>query len=346
KQLLNIVGRDTMLQQTAARLKPLFRDKQLWIVTNAEQVAQVKSQLSKIPRSQILSEPMGRNTAAAIALAAFNIRHATKKSAGDALMAVLPADHFIADSAAYRRIVSAALEVASALGQMVVLGIPPAFPETGFGYIERGAATHAAPKTSAADVFDVERFTEKPPLETAREYVSSGKYFWNAGMFFWRVSTFLDNLQRFLPKTYEALAALEKTIGTRRYPATLKRIYASLQNISVDYAILEPATKQSGPRSVSVIPATIGWSDIGSWDAVYQLLAKAPGENVSTTDHVTIGAEGNFIWAPKNFVAAVGVNNLAIIETADALLVCARERAQEVGQVVKWLEERKRRDLL
>lgn len=347
KQLLSIVGRDTMLQQTVARLKPLFSDRKIWIVTNAEQASEVRSQLPRAAHSQILSEPVGRNTAAAIGLAAIHIRGSAKTSGGDALMAVLPADHFIADAAGYRKIVGAALQIASGPGQMAVLGIPPTFPETGFGYIESGAhATNAANRGHGGEVFPVARFTEKPPLETASEYVASGRYFWNAGMFFWRVSTFLENLKAFLPKTYGSLEELSATIGTRRYASALKRVYPKLESISVDYAILEPATQRAGPASVFVLPANVGWSDIGSWDAVYHLLAKSPGENVSAGANVALDAAGNFIWSPKKVVAAIGVNNLVIVDTPDALLICSRERAQDVGKVVKQLEKQKRDDLL
>jgi len=186
KQLLNIIGKETMLEQTVARLRPLISPDRIWSVTNAEQTVALKKQLPAASRKRVLTEPVGRNTAAAIALAAFDIRHATK---GDALMAVLPADHFIAQPEEYRSIVAAALNVAREPGRMVVLGIPPTRPETGFGYVERMGE---ALDPSGFPVFAVRRFTEKPALQVAQEYVASGNYHWNAGMFFWRVSTFLD----------------------------------------------------------------------------------------------------------------------------------------------------------
>lgn len=347
KQLLNIVGRDTMLQQTASRLKPVFGEAKVWVVTNRDQAAAVRKQLPRVPRSQILAEPLGRNTAAAIGLAAIHLRHAHRKSGGDALMAVLPADHFIADPVRYRKIVQAALRVAAEQGRMVVLGIPPTFPETGFGYIERTAG-ESTPAVAAPgiEVFPVARFTEKPAIEIAQEYLATGRYFWNAGMFFWRVTTFLENLERYLPKTHKLLTELADAIGTRKYDRSLARIYSKLDSISVDYAILEPATREPGEKTVFVLPADIGWSDIGSWDAVYKLLARLPRENVAAGPHVSIDAAGNFLWSPKKFVAAVGVRDLIVVETDDALLICPRERAQDVAKVVKWLEEKKRGDLL
>ena len=344
KQLLNIVGSDTMLEQTAARLAPLFPPSRQWIVTNSEQAASVRKQMPGVPASHILAEPIGRNTAAAIGLAAAHLLHAGLGKENDALMAVLPADHYIAKPQQYRKIVRAALHVAHAAGSLVVLGIPPSRPETGFGYIEKGRGK--AIDADGAPVFSVRRFTEKPELALAKKYVSSGNYYWNAGMFFWRVSTFLGNLEKFLPKTHDALMALAGEIGTPRYARALARIYPKLENISVDYAILEPATTRAAAPSVFVLPADVGWSDIGSWAAVYELLARKSGENVSAGQHVAHDAHGNFFWSPKKLIAAIGVHDLVVVETEDALLICPRDRAQDVGKIVKWLESEKLSDLL
>src|SRR5579863_9090906 len=340
KQLLNIVGEGSMLQQTVARLTPLIPAQQIWTVTNAEQAIALRKQLPAAARKRVLTEPLGRNTAAAIALAAIHVRHAAK---GDALLAVLPADHFIAQPERYREIVRAALDSAREPGRMVVLGIPPTRPETGFGYIERMGE---ALDSKGFPVYAVRRFTEKPALSVAKVYAGSGDYHWNAGMFFWRASTFLENLNKFLPKTYAHLETLTDSIGKSSYDRKLRAIYAKLENISVDYAILEPATRQPGEPSVFVIPAEVGWSDIGSWAAVYELLAKLPGENILPGHGYTLDATGNLLWSPSKFVAAIGVNDLVVVETPDALLICPRERAQDVGKVVKWLEENRRKDLL
>jgi len=339
KQLLNIVGRNTMLEQTAARLASLFPASRQWVVTNAEQAPAVRRQLPRVAASHILAEPVGRNTAAAIGLAAAHLLHSGMGEQNDALMAVLPADHYIAQPARYLKIVRAALHVSHASGSLVVLGIPPSRPETGFGYIER--ARGKALDADGVPVFSVRRFAEKPTLERARKYVSSGRYYWNAGMFFWRVSTFLGNLEKFLPKTHDALMRLAGEIGTPRYARTLARIYPKLEDISVDYAILEPASRRAASPSVFVLPAEVGWSDIGSWAAVYELLARKAGENVSAGRFVALDARGNFLWSPKKFVAAVGIRDLVVVETEDALLLCPRDRAQDVGKIVKWLEAEK-----
>jgi mannose-1-phosphate guanylyltransferase len=259
-------------------------------------------------------------------------------------MAVLPSDSHVTDAPRYRKLVRSALELARTPGNLVVLGIPPTRPETGFGYIER---RDVVARPFGVPAYAVHRFTEKPPLALARKYAASdGKYLWNAGMFFWRASTFLENLQRFLPGTHEGLCEIAKHFGTPRYPHALRRIYSGLDNISVDYAVMEPATRARGPATISVIPADIGWSDIGSWAAVYEFLAAKRGANVSAGPSFTHDAQGNYFWAPKKFVAAIGVKDLVVVETDDALLVCSRERSQDVGKIVKWLDEQKRRALL
>jgi mannose-1-phosphate guanylyltransferase len=340
KQLLNIVGQGSMLQQTVARLLPLVPAQRIWTVTNTEQVRALTRQLPAGSRKHVLSEPVGRNTAAAIALAAIHVR---RSAGGDVLLAVLPADHYISQPERYREIVRAALDEARKPGHMVVLGIPPTRSETGYGYIERQGDSITA---KGAPIFPVRCFKEKPDLAVAKEYVASGNFHWNAGMFFWRVSTFLDALKEFLPKTHALIEELARHIGKRSYAAKLKRIYPQLENISVDYAILERAAQHPGAPCVFVIPAEMGWSDIGSWAAVHELLAKHPAENIFAGPGHSLDAEGNFLWSPGKYVAAIGVSGLVVVETPDALLICPRDRAQDVGKIVKALEDRKHKKLL
>ena len=334
KQLLNIVGSRTMVRETLARLGPLVAGRNTWVVTNREQAAAVRREVREVVPSHVLAEPAGANTAAAIGLAAVHLAH----EHGDALMAVLPSDAYIADAEGYRKLVEAALELARVPGNLVVMGIAPTRAETGYGYIERG---EVAGRPRGVEAYAVRRFTEKPGLADARAYVESGKYFWNAGMFFWRASTYLEKLQQFLPATHEALRELAGHIGSRRYTAKLHEIYPQLKNISVDYAVMEPATGEGEKSRVLVIPAKIGWSDIGSWAAVYELLAAKPGANVSAGEFFALDAEGNYFWSPKKFVGAIGVRDVVLVETEDALLVCSRERSQDVGKIVKWLEEQR-----
>jgi mannose-1-phosphate guanylyltransferase len=339
KQLLNIAGRETMLRETVARLEPIVPLKNMWAVTNVEQAAAVRREVRRAPASHILAEPVGRNTAAAIGLAAVHL----EREYGDAVMAVLPSDSYVADATGYRSLVRAAMDLARTHGNLVVMGVPPTRPETGYGYIERGVCS-ARPR--GTDAYAVRRFTEKPLLNVARDYVASGEYLWNAGMFFWRVSTFLANLQRFLPATHQALLELGNSIGTKRYASVLRRIYPKLESISVDYAIMEPATRTDGASKVFVIPAAVGWSDMGSWTAVYELLADRAGANVCAGPSFTLDAEGNYLWSPHKFIAAIGVSDVVLVETADAILVCSRARSQDVGKIVRWLEEQKKSQLL
>ncbi|HET7841803.1 MAG TPA: sugar phosphate nucleotidyltransferase [Candidatus Acidoferrales bacterium] len=345
KQLLNIVGRETMLRETTARLQPLIPPSNVWVVTHEGQARVVERELREVPAAHILAEPVGRNTAAAIGLAAIHLA----REYGDALMAVLPADSYIANAPLYRSLVRAALDLARVPGNLVVLGIEPSRPETGYGYIERGAR---ASTLRGVGTYLVQRFTEKPKLPLARKYVASGKYLWNAGMFFWRVSTFLENLRKFLPATHGELSELGKTVGTPRYDPALRRIYRRLEDISVDYALMEPATHRekrgtgTDEAGVFVIPAKVGWSDIGSWAAVYELLAAKRGANVSAGPSFTFDAKGNYFWSPNKFVSAIGVSNLVLVETEDAILLCPRDRSQEVGKIVKWLEQKRLSRLL
>lgn len=352
KQLLNIIGENSMLQQTVSRLLPLTPAQRIWTVTNAEQSAALKKHLPAAARPHVLVEPVGRNTAAAIALAAIHIRHVSK---GDALMAVLPADLYIAQENKYRSIARLALKVAQEHGRMVVLGIPPTRPETGFGYIE---AFQKPMRSAPFPVFPVKAFKEKPALPLAKKYVAAGNYRWNAGMFFWRVSTLMDALGKHLPETHAALESLSRFIGTNRYGTELRRIYPNLESISVDYAILERSTQKKGVPRVFVIPAEIGWSDIGSWTAVYEQSAERSSHSRRDKEHsdrhrnVLAGpgyvedAEGNLLWSPTKFVAAIGVTDLVLVDTPDAILICPRGRSQEVTKIVKWLDENRRSDLI
>ncbi|MFQ5926772.1 MAG: mannose-1-phosphate guanylyltransferase [Terriglobia bacterium] len=338
KQFLALASRESLLQQTYQRLRGLFPRNRIFVVTGREQAPLVRRQLRPLPPRNLLVEPVGRNTAAAIALAANHICHAGRGR--DALLAIFPADHAIRQQARFRRMVRAALATAVAEDAMVVLGIPPTHPHTGYGYIECGPR---ARRSRGQDVFTVRRFTEKPDARTAARYLRSRQFYWNSGMFFWRLFAFDALLADYLPRTRRIFTELFASIGSRNYQACLHRLYPRLQNISVDYALAEPAAARGRVR---MLPAEIGWTDLGSWAALYDFLVSKCGENVSRGDILVVGAKGNFIWTEKKFTAAVGVDNLVVVATRDALLVTRRERAQEVGKVVEYLERKNRRNLL
>jgi len=269
KQLLNIVGKTTMLEQTVARLRPLLPADHIWSVTNAEQAVALRKQLPAAARRRVLTEPVGRNTAAAIALAAIHVRHAVE---GDALLAVLPADQYIARPEIYREIVRVALQLAREPERMLVLGIPPTRPDTGFGYVEK---TGEPLQVDGYPVYAVRRFTEKPQLEMAKEYVASGNYQWNAGMFFWRVSTFLAALKKYLPKTHDALETLAPHIGKRSYDAALKELTGNSRifrwttpSWSALRAKAAPAGSSSSPRTSAGATSAPGLRSMNSSQSI------------------------------------------------------------------------------
>jgi mannose-1-phosphate guanylyltransferase len=334
------VGRESLLEQTYRRLARLFPPERIYVVGNAEHRGLLRRQLSRLQPGRLLLEPVGRNTAAAIALAAEHIRAALPAGQRDAVLGVFPADHAISRAARFQGTVRAALAAAAADEVMVVLGIPPTHPDTGYGYIERGRSLK---RVKGERVFAVRRFTEKPDQRAAARYLRTRRYCWNAGMFFWRLSTFDALLERYLPRTRAALQKLAPRIGRADFGARLGPVYRRLESISVDYALAEPAAARGRAR---VVRADIGWSDLGSWSAVYEWWASQAGKNVVEGPHFLLDAEGNWLSAPRKFLAAIGVKDLVVVDTPEALLLCPRARAQEVGKIVNYLKKKKRVRLL
>jgi mannose-1-phosphate guanylyltransferase len=292
-------------------------------------------QLPKLPKPQVLAEPAGRNTAPAIGLAAFLLQ----KTDPDGVIGMFPSDHVIADEKRYRHTLQRGIEIASTGENIVVLGIRPTRPETGYGYVEAGAA-------SDANVWSVRRFTEKPDDKTAAEFVAAGNYFWNSGMFLWSARTLANALREHLPKTAPLLEEIAAAFGTRRFAATFRRLYPKCENISVDYAVLEPrSAKGEQGGNMFCLPAEFGWNDLGSWTALHEhhTAKSRPRENnlIACSGHFVLNAQGNYVHAPGKFVAAVGVSDLVVVETEDALLITTRQRAQDVGKIVKYLDEKK-----
>ncbi len=324
KQVLAVVGEKTLIQQTVERLRPLIPDERLWVITNRYLRAEILRQLPEVPRDQVIAEPAQRNTAPAIGLAA----HLIRRQASEALMGVFPADHVVSKTKEFLRVLRVAAEGA-AQGFLVVLGIRPRWAETGYGYVE----FTRRPRRGAPRLYPVRRFREKPDRATARRLLKTGLHFWNSGMFLWQASTILEALERHLPST---AAVLRKIAGG----AALENIYPRCQNISVDYAVLEKSANVAG------IPCEIGWSDVGSWNAVYELLPRDASGNAARGPVWTLDSKGNYLDAPAKLVAAIGVENLIVVDTPEALLVARRDRAQDVSRVVAWLEKQKREDLL
>jgi mannose-1-phosphate guanylyltransferase len=335
KQLLALDGKQTMIQQTVARLLPLAPPKQFWIITNDELRQAIAKQLPRLPKSQILAEPAARNTAPAIGLAAFLM----ERENPEAVIGLFPSDHVIADEKRFRETLQRGIEIAAAGPNIVVLGIRPNRAETGYGYIEAGSAFKG-------DVLRVRRFTEKPDAGKAAEFVAAGNYFWNSGMFLWSARTLADSLREHLPKTAALLAEIAAAFGTRKFAATFRKLYPKCENISVDYAVLEPrSAKGEHAGNIFCLPADFGWNDLGSWTALHEHhtgKSNPPeGNLVAGSGVFMLNASGNYVYAPGKFVAAVGVKDLIVVETPDALLITTRQHAQDVGKVVKHLDAKK-----
>jgi mannose-1-phosphate guanylyltransferase len=331
KQFLSITGGRTLLQETARRLLPLVPWERMLVVTGGEHAAQVRRQVPRIPRGQVLSEPVGRNTAACIALAAEWIT----ARAGDALMVVVPADHAIKDAHSLRRALRKAIDLAAGRDCLVTLGVAPSRPETGYGYIELGRVV----ERSSPGAFWVRRFHEKPAASVAKRYVASGRHLWNSGMFVWKASVFREALRLCAPRVGRALDGLWQS--RRGLQARLRRAYGNLPSVSVDVAVLQPisAMRAAAPR-IAAVPAHCDWTDVGSWGAVGDLWRHDIAGNAALGRLLPIDARGSIVYCPHRVVALVGVDDLIVVDSSDALLVCARERAQDVRKVREELKKR------
>ena len=332
KQLLDLFGGATLLEQTVERVRGIARPERAYIFTNSLVRRQIVGLLPNIPQRQIVAEPAQRNTAPTIGLAANEILRRDPEG----IMVILPADHVIRKPGAFRNALKAGCRWAAAEGRSVVLGIQPTRPETGYGYIRLGEPEG---KVGREKIFRVETFTEKPTLPVARRYVASKRYLWNAGMFIWRASTLAANLRRFQPAMAAGLDRIAAAGGIDN-PRALKRLFPKLEKISIDYALMEKVD------NVFALAADIGWSDVGSWAVAYDLHAKDSDGNVRPENSLCIDSKGNMLVGGGKFLVTIGVENLVIVETDDALLVCPRDQSQKVGKAVQELERRSYKVLL
>jgi len=324
KQVLRLFGDRSLIQQTVDRLRPVLPPERIWILTNGHLRDEIVRQLPEVPKRQILAEPAQRNTAPAIGLAA-QILHGLDP---ESIMGVFPADHVIGKPRQYVRLLKSALKTARA-GKIVVLGIQPRWPETGYGYIEFPKGV----QPGGSEPLAVKSFREKPNAATATRFFKAGNFYWNAGMFFWKTSVLLDALRQHLPKTASLLASLPP-FGSRRFAKILEETFPKTENISIDYAVLERAANVVG------LPAgDIAWNDVGSWNAVYELHARDRAGNALRTHTMIENSTGNYVDAEKKLVALLGVKDLIVVDTPDALLIADRGRAQQVGDLVKLLEK-------
>ncbi len=335
KQFLNITGSETLLQGTLSRLEPLIPAERVWLVTHALHAIEACRQLADTGFSpqRLLAEPVGRNTAAAIGFAA----RVLIEDDPDAVMAVFPADHIVTDPENFRAVLKNAEEVAEQ-GHLVTLGIAPTRPETGYGYILKGE-----PLDCETEAYKVQRFVEKPKVEKAKAFIAQGGYFWNCGVFVWKAAAILDEILAHLPELHERLDAIAAhTIGNKKkfpYRVLDKQgaaLYQELPSISIDHAILEKS------RRVALIPAGIQWSDVGCWTALDEVLPKDADGNVATENAILKDCTGTLVQGEERLVAALGLKDQIVVDTPDALLVCSKERAQDVKKIVESLKKEKR----
>jgi mannose-1-phosphate guanylyltransferase len=339
KQLLALDGKKSMIQQTVERLLPLASPKQFWVITNEDLRPAIAKQLSRLPKNQLVAEPVPRNTAPAIGLAAFLLL----RQDPTAILGLFPADHVIGDEERFREMLRRGIKIAAAGANIVVLGIRPTRAETGYGYIEAGGAYQG-------EALRVRRFTEKPDAKKADEFVNAGNYYWNSGMFLWSARTLADALREHLPVTATLLEEIAETFGSSKFASTFRKCYPKCENISVDYAVLEPrSAKGEEAGNIFCLPADFGWNDLGSWTALHEhqtAKSSPPEENVMISSGMfLLNARGNYVHAPEKFVAAIGVSDLVVVETPDALLITTRQQAQDVGKIVKYLDEKKMKKL-
>jgi len=331
KQLQNLVGGRSMLQQTVDRVLPSVPCERIYVLTGPDLADAIAGQVPCLPQANIFIEPSPKGTAPALGLAALRLR---RSQPGSSIMISLHADHTILLEGEFRRALAAAAATARR-GHLVTVGIVPDRPETGFGYIERGAPLI---REEGIQVYRVARFTEKPPEEQAREFVASGRFYWNAGYFAWTLDNILEEFQRLLPETYAHLDALVGATDA----AAVQKIWSEITNVTIDVGIMEHA------RKVAVVPCDMGWSDVGSWSALYDVLPKDKQGNVllGSGKHLGLETRDALVYSTDRLVATIGLDDIIIIDTEDALLLAPKSRAQDVGALVRELRKRKLADYL
>jgi mannose-1-phosphate guanylyltransferase len=330
KQLLPLTGARTMVQATVDRIASIIPIEQTFFASNQDYAILIQEQVPTIPKANIIREPSAKHTAPCIGLGALHIQQLDR----EAVMASLHADHFIVDEEGFRQALLAAEEVAQQ-GYLVTLGVTPTKPETGYGYIERGPTLGQYRGHTA---YQISRFLEKPNLATAEKFVASGSYYWNSGIFIWQISTLLQAFQDYMPEFYAQLEQMAQALAAGE---AIEPIWQKIRPESIDVGIMEKAKK------VAVVPVDIGWNDVGSWTAIYEIgQADRGGNVVMGAEHIGFETSGCLIQGNDRLIATIGLKDVIIVDTGDALLVCAKDKAQDVKKVVSWLQENKRADLL
>lgn len=326
KQFLSLTNDgNTMLQHTVQRIYQLVKIEDVFIVTNSDYKRLVMEQLPGIPEENILLEPISRNTAPCIGLAAAHIQKKYK----DAIMLVLPSDHLIKFNELFISTLKDAIEIAKEDNNMVTLGITPTYPETGYGYIN--FSKHKE-NCSVNNVYTVEKFVEKPAIQIAKDYLESGKYLWNSGMFVWKSSTIMNNFKKIVPDMYKGLKSIENSIGKSNYTDVLLKEFNKFISESIDYAIMEKTD------NIYTIPGSFGWDDVGSWSALDRICKSNDEGNIVCGNVITIDSSNSIIQGTNKLIATIGIEDLIIVDTNDALLICQKDRSQEVKKVIENLK--------
>ena len=345
KQVLALDGDRTMIQETLARLQPLSAPEDLWVITNDLLASEIADQLPEVASEHILSEPTARNTAPACALAAFLL----ERTDPAIVLGIFPSDHVVTDRTRFLDVLRAGIAIAGGGPQadpkIVVLGVPPTRPETGYGYIAQGAFTlENRPAAASIPARQVIRFTEKPNRARAEEFIATGSFAWNSGIFLWRADTLANAIREHCPELVAPLEKIVAAFGTPHFRAVFAEQYPACKAISIDYAVLEPRSALGeGASGIVCLPADFGWNDLGSWDSLYEHRAAATADarpNVIECDaSIALEARGNYIHAPGKTVTLLGVEDLVVVDTGDALLITTRERSQDVGKLTRALAD-------
>ena len=333
KQLLNLSGKELMVNEAIDRLAYTADKKNIFVVTNCAQAEpMLKATAGRILPDHILAEPSGRNTAACVGYAAMEI----VKKYGDGIMIITPSDAYIRDSAAFTRVLAEASEAAEKQDRLVTVGITPTFPATSYGYIKYDCSNGAAAK-------QVVEFKEKPCEKAAEAYLESGEYVWNSGMFIWKASVILEKFKKLIPDIYSDLLKIGEAMGTDNEAAVINEVYPQIRSISVDYAIMEPSAAEG---DVMTVPGEFGWNDVGTWDLMNVLHDEDVNGNILLGDTVAINTKNTTIFSSGRTVTAVDVEGMVIVETPDAIMVCSKDKAQNVKLIVDELKANARYELL
>jgi len=326
KQFLHILGERSMIQQTVDRILPLVKYEDIYIVTNESQITLVKEHLPELPEENIIAEPMGRNTAPCIGLSAILLE---EKYADDETMLVLPADHYIGKPELFREIVSSADEFVKKQRKLLTFGIEPTYPATGYGYIEFGNEIQKDP----IPIFSVEQFKEKPDLSTAEQFLASGNFAWNSGMFLWRIDSINNAVKSSMPSLYSSLLGIRDSWTSNK--EAVHKLYSELDSVPVDIGIMERAD------NAVVVPINIDWNDIGSWEALDEMKKKDRDGNCFETQIMNIESHNTYVYSdnPQRKIALINVDDMIVVETKDALLICKKEKSQDVKKVVEIIKK-------